>query len=123
MMKVTLDGQVLFEQTDIQIEPGSLSRDARERAVPGLDGLLSIDLGKRSRKIKQLGMLRAKSRSQLRDKINDISGFLDGRTHTLVIDDESFEHLRMDTLKVSNERVSGTGLVTDYEIVYTQLRF
>ena len=63
-MSIGLDGQMLFDKLDLKIETGSVSRDSVERAVSGLDGVLSIDLGGRSRKIKQKGVLRAASRAE-----------------------------------------------------------
>ncbi len=121
-MSATLDGQNLFDEQDLKIERGSVSRDSMERAVSGLDGVLSIDLGGRSRKIKQRGVLRAKSRSQMDDRISAISAYIDGDTHTLVISNgEEFDNVRMDAFKVTKEKTSGSGLCCDYEIVYTQL--
>ena len=58
-MSVTIDGQSLFDEHRLEIDAGSFSRDSIERRVPGLDGILSIDLGGRGRKIKQIGTLRA----------------------------------------------------------------
>jgi len=121
-MGITLDGQRLFDEQQVEIEVGSISRDSIERTMTGLDGVLSIDLGQRSRQIRQTGELRAKSRAQMNDRIGAISAFMDGDTHTLVGDGEKFEHLRMDVFKVSKERAGGSGIVIDYEIVYTQLR-
>jgi len=121
-MSVTLDGQVLFDEHRLEIELDSISRDLVERAVPGLDGVLSIDLGGRGRKIEQRGVLRAKSRSQLDSKISAISTYMDGDTHKLLTSNgEEFDNLRMDVFKVSKERTSSSGVVVDYEIVYTQL--
>jgi hypothetical protein len=121
-MNVTLDGQNLFDQQQLKVEPDSISRACVEKAVSGLDGLLSIDLGKRSRKIIQTGTLRAQSRSQMQDRINAISAYMDGDTYTLEIGgQQSFENLRMDVLKVTDERTTAAGLEVDYEIVYTQL--
>jgi len=121
-MSVTLDGQVLFDEHQLQIKLDSISRDLVERAVPGLDGVLSIDLGGRGRKIEQRGVLRAKSRSQLDSKISAISTYLDGNTHKLLTNSgEEFDNLRMDVFKVSKERASSSDVVVDYEIVYTQL--
>jgi len=121
-MGVTLDGQVLFDEHQLEIELDSTSRDLVERAVPGLDGVLSIDLGGRGRKIEQRGVLRAKSRSQMDSKISAISTYLDGDTHKLITKSgEEFDNLRMDVFKVSKERASSSGVAVDYEIVYTQL--
>ena len=122
-MSATLDGQSLFDEQQLEIELGSISRDSIERAVPGLDGVLSIDLGGRGRKIKQKGVLRAKSRSQMDDRISVISAYMDGDTHTLVTSGgKEFDNLRVDVFKVSKERASGGGVAIDYEIVYTQLK-
>jgi hypothetical protein len=121
-MSTTLDGQNLFDEQDLKIEQGSVSRDSIEQTVPGLDGILSIDMGERSRKIKQRGVIRAKSRSQMNDRVSAILSYIDGDTHTLVIrNGEEFENVRMDTFKVTEEKTSGSGLCCDYEIVYTQL--
>ncbi len=122
-MSATLDGQSLFDGQELEIQPGSFSRDSIERAVPGLDGVLSIDLGGRGREIKQRGVLRAKSRLQMNDRISAISAYMDGDTHILVTGSgEEFDNLRMDVFKVTSEETSGSGLCCNYEIVYTQLR-
>ena len=122
-MSVTLDGQPLFDEQQLEIEPGSSSRDSIERAMPGLDGVLSIDLGGRSRPIRQKGVLRVRSRAELNDKIGEISAFMDGDTHTLVTGSgEEFHDVRMDVFNTSNERTSGGGVSIDYEIIYTQLK-
>ena len=121
-MSATLDGQSLFDGQELEIQPESVRRDSIERAVPGLDGVLSIDLGGLGRKIKQRGVLLAKSRLQMNDRISAISAYMDGDTHILVTGSgEEFANLRMDVFKVTSERTSGGGLCCNYEIVYTQL--
>ena len=47
-MSATLDGQELFDRQQLQIEQESVHRDSVERTAAGLDGILSIDLGRRS---------------------------------------------------------------------------
>ncbi len=122
-MSVTLDGQSLFDEQKLKIERESIIRDSMERTVPGLDGVFSIDMGQRSRAIKQKGMLLAKSRLAMNERISAISAFIDGKSHILVAGDgEEVGNLRMDTFEVSKERPSGSGIVVDYEIVYTQLK-
>ena len=121
-MKATLDAQMLFDEQTLDISAGSFSRDSIERTVPGLNGVLSIDLGQRGRKIKQTGTLRAKSRARLDERISRIAEFMDGDTHTLTTGQgRKFANLRMDSFKTTAEKASGTGIVVDYEIVYTQL--
>jgi hypothetical protein len=119
---VNLDSVRLFEEAEEEIEVGSFARECLERAVAGLDGVMSIDLGGRGRKIRQKGEIRARSRAELNGKIEAISSFVDGDTHTLVTSQgEMFENLRVDSVSVKNERVSGSGVVADYEIIYRQL--
>lgn len=124
-MSVTLDGQELFGKSaagGFEIEQGSTSRQSIERAAPGLDGVLSIDMGGRSRKIVQKGTLRTKSKTQMNEKISAISAYMDGDTHTLVTDNsEELDDIRMDVFKVNKERTSGGSVAVDYEIIYTQL--
>ena len=122
-MGTTLDGQRLFDEQGLEIEPGSFSRDSIGRTAAGLDGVLSIDLGRRGRKIKQRGVLRAQSRVKLNERINVVASYMDGDTHALVtVSGECFSNLRMDTFKITGQRVNGSGLCCDYEIVYTQLK-
>lgn len=121
-MKVTLDNNILFDEQALEISAGSFSRDSIERTVPGLNGVLSIDLGLRGRKIRQTGTLRAKSRAQLDERISKIAAFMDGDTHTLTTGSgRELAYLRMDSFKAGAEHANGTGIVIDYEIVYTQL--
>jgi len=124
-MSTTLDGQILFDDSacgGLEIELSSIGRHSVERAVPGLDGVLSIDLGRRARTIKQTGVLRARSRSEMDNRISAISAYMDGNTHKLVTNSgKEFDNLRMDSFRVSKERVSGGGLLVDYQIAYTQL--
>ena len=121
-MSIILDSQRLFDEQNVKIEAGSLSRESIEKVIPGLDGVLSIDLGARGRQIKQRGALRAKSLLEMEDRINLISSHMDGNTHKLVTGDgEEFDNLRMDIFKITRKQVSGSGLCWDYEIIYKQL--
>lgn len=120
-MSVTLDGQNLFDG-QVDIEAGSPARDSIEKKLAGLDGILSIDLGARSRTIKQKGVLRAKSEKELITRLDAISAFIDGDTHTLLLQTgQQFENIRMDVFKVNEQRTSGTGIEVDYEIIYVEL--
>jgi len=121
-MKVTLDAQMLFDEQALEITADSLRRDSIEKTVPGLDGVLSIDLGLRGRKIRQTGTLRAKSRTQLDERISKITAFMDGNTHTLTTGSgQELTNLRMDSFKTGTEHADGSGIMVDYEIIYTQL--
>ncbi|UCC98682.1 MAG: hypothetical protein JSW66_02060 [Phycisphaerales bacterium] len=121
-MKTTLDEQALFDTQQLDIEVGSFSRDSIERTVCGLNGVLSIDLGQRSRKIRQKGTLRARSRVQMDERISKISACMDGRTHTLIAANGcEFSNVRMDSFVVGKEHADGACISIDYEILYTQL--
>ena len=122
-MSASLDGQALFDERQLKIEPESLVRDSIKRAAAGLDGVLSIDLGERCRRITQKGTLRAASMAELNNRIAAISAFVDGDTHVLAMSDgKEFGELRMDSLSTNSERTSSSGVSIDYEIVYTQLK-
>jgi len=121
-MSITLDGNALFDEQELRIEVGSPSRACIERAVCGLDGVLSIDLGERTRPIRQTGVLHTSSRAAMRARIASVSAFIDGDTHTLrTSDGQEYPNVRMDSLKQFNERMGGPGVVVEYEILYTQL--
>jgi hypothetical protein len=122
-MRTMLDGQTLFDEQLLEIEAGSAERAVKERAVAGLDGVVSIDLGGRTRKIKQKGQLRAVSSQQMQERIEQISSLMDGKEHILKTNEgRVFTNVRMDKFKVSERNKSGGGIVVDYEIEYTQLK-
>jgi hypothetical protein len=119
----TLDGKALFDERDLRITVGPIERPSIERSVAGLDGLASIDLGLRGRKIRQRGTLRAASRAQMDARVAAIESFLDGAEHSLrTADGRQYDHLRMDAFTPLGSQGEGTGLVVEYEIAYTQLR-
>lgn len=121
-MSTTLDGQPLFDEQELAVTAGSPSRASVERAFCGLDGVLSVDLGARARQIQQTGVLRAVSQAALRARVDAITAFLDGRTHTLrTAEGREYPNLRMDAFRRRHERTSGAGIVIEYEITYTQL--
>jgi hypothetical protein len=83
---------------------------------------MSIDLGGRGRKIRQKGEIRARSKAELNSKIEAVTSFVDGDTHTLTTTQgETLENVRVDSVSVKNERDSGGGLAVDYEVIYRQL--
>jgi hypothetical protein len=120
-MSVTLDNNTLFDEQGLQIEVGSLSRAQVERAICGLEGMLSIDLGARTREVRQKGVLRAVNRAAMQRRIDSIAVFLDGRTHTLTTAGREYRNVRMDSFRRFDEHTGGQGIVVEYEIVYTQL--
>lgn len=122
-MSTTLDGLSLFDQDDLRITCDSLQRAAIERSVAGLDGVLSIDLGRRHRRVRQRGVLRAASVARMKARVDAISALIDGRTHTLVTDQgHAYANLRVDAFTTLDTEIAGAGIAVEYEIVYTQLR-
>jgi len=121
-MSLTLDGNALFDEQGLRIEVGSPNRACIERAVCGLDGVLSIDLGGRTRSIRQTGVFHASSRAAMCARIASVSAFIDGGAHTLrTADGQEYPNVRMDRFKQLDERTGGPGIVVEYEILYTQL--
>ena len=101
---------------------GPWERTHVERTIPGLDGVLSIDLGRRSRRIRQRGTLRAVGRAEMTSRIDAIEAFSDGGTHTLVTaEGRSCANVRLDTFRELDRDVTGAGVAVAYEIIYTQL--
>ena len=121
-MSTTLDGEALFDEQDLRIEADSSQRASIERAVSGLDGTASIDLGRRCRKLRQHGTIRAVSRTQMNVRLLAIEAFVDGQTHTLTAcDGRTYSQVRMDTMQLLATRSAGPGISVEYEITYTQL--
>lgn len=121
-MSTTLDDKALFDEQDLKIQIDTWQRASVERSIPGLDGTVSIDLGCRTRTIRQRGILRAASQAMMHSRLNAIEAFVDGDTHTLVTaDGQTYANLRADTFTPLNQDTSGIGAVVEYEIVYTQL--
>jgi len=121
-MGASLDGQKLFDGYGLKVEQGGINLRSVERSVPGLDGVVSVSLGLAGREIKQAGTLRAASRSGLEVKRQAILGFMDGDSHTLIADGQSYADVRMDFFEVGPVLSGGGGVVCDYEIIYTQLK-
>jgi hypothetical protein len=121
-MDVRLDGEKVFDSQRVSVEAGPVGRASVELSAAGLDGVLSVDLGTRTRRIRQSGLLRAQSRTQLSEKAAAISAFADGRGHTLMVDGQRYGEARLDSFEVTAERVSGAGVEAEYEIIYTQLQ-
>ena len=122
-MKIMLDGENLFGEQELDMQVGSWKRDSVEKTVAGLDGVLSIDMGKRSRLIKQSGVLNAVSRERLDEKIAEISALMDGGSHTLAVSDgREFDNVRIDNFQARRRIFSGNGVCCEYQVVYTQLK-
>ena len=110
-MSTTLDGKALFDEQGLTIRVGAWRRAVVERAVSGLDGVVSIDLGRRDREIRQQGILRAASQAALQSRLEEIEGYAGGATHTLRMSDgRTFENLRIDPFEPRETDISGPGV-------------
>jgi len=120
-MKATLDGIIEFEQAKLDL--GSWQRDSIERAAAGVDGVVNIDLGKRTREIVQKGVMRAASRSALMAKVDFFRDMADGRYHTMeTAEGRRFEDMWIEKVMVSGTEYNGSGASCEVEIRYVQLR-
>jgi len=120
-MIVTFDGQMLFDGAQTHLAFGSLERAVVERSAAGLDGVLCIDAGRRGRRMTQRGTLHAAGHTQMAERIAAIESLIDGRTHTLACGQTVYEDVRVESFDVTSRRLSGAGVVVEYEMVYRRL--
>ena len=119
-MRAVIDGSFEIESVDLDV--GGWVRQTKEKAGPGTDGVISVDMGRRQRAIKQRGVLRAVSRETLESKTGQFEQLADGKSHTLSIaGGKSFERLRIDKVVAGDIGQSGAGSLREISIVYTQL--
>ena len=119
-MKATVDGLVLFEQ--LELKAGSWRREAVQRTAAGLDGIVSVDLGCRSRQLVGSGVIRAFSDLTLKARLDTIRLLMDGATHTLTTSDgRRLSNLRIDAVSAGKQTDSGSGVSCAFEIRFTQL--
>jgi hypothetical protein len=121
-VSTTLDGKALFDERELEMRIGPWERTRVERAVPGLDGVLSIDLGRRTRRIRQRGTLRATGETEMASRLGAIEALCDGDTHTLLTADGcAYANICVDALTQLGRDITGAGVAVTYEIIYTQL--
>ncbi len=118
-MQATFDSAVEFKA--LKIKAGSWDRAAIEKSAAGLDGVVSVDLGMRKRKIKVSGLVEAQSKSELSAKTARVEALLDGGMHTLEAG-AMYENVRVDSFAVVKEGVSGRGVSCEFEMELSQLR-
>lgn len=119
---IQFDGQSFFHNGRHIVQPLSWRRDSIDRGFGGLDGVVSVDLGLRKRKLKQRGFLSALSVPALMQLIDDISAYIDGQCHTLVDQHGvSYSNARMDHFSLVGPIAVGNQVQGEYEIIYTQL--
>ena len=104
------------------VEPMTWRRESVDSGFAGLNGVVSIDLGRRERKIKQRGCLRAVSVESMLQQIENISAYINGQAYTLVDQDGvSYANVRMDSFVLLEPISASNQASCEYEIMYTQL--
>jgi hypothetical protein len=120
-MWTKIDGTIKLEHEELQID--SWSRDGAERSAPGLDGVITVDNGMRSRRIIQQCIIRAASESSLQEVLDTVIGLIDGKEHVVTLENGvCYEHLRVDGVNSEKTRPNGAGVSCSVKIIYTQLR-
>ena len=121
-MVIKLDGKAMFDVGAHAVRPMSWRRETVERGFAGLNGVMSIDLGGRERKLKQRGALKADSVAALLKMIDEISCYIDGQIHELADQNSTcYTNVRMDSFTLLGSIEVGNQACCDYEIIYTQL--
>jgi len=122
-MKILLDGIDIFGGDISSLTVGSVERESIERSVAGLDGVVSIDMGQRDRKLVQKGTIGGLNAEQLQQQRAEIESFIDGTCRTLSANDgREFANVRMDSFKAKSFSASSTEAVMEYEIEHRQLK-
>lgn len=119
-MWAILNEQIFIDRQSIQ--PESWNHARAEKSGPGTDGVISIPLGRRSRRLFQAGTLRAQSRPALDNLVSRIeslagTGDISLRTER----GRTYRDLRIDTFQTGIALYAGTGFLCDFNIEYTQL--
>ena len=119
---ITFDDKKLFGPGEHELKPLSWRRESIERGFAGLDGVLSVDLGRRERKLKQQGRLSAVSTAALLKRTEEITNYIDGQAYKLVDQHGTvYEHVRMGGFTVLGSITSANQACCEYEISYTKL--
>lgn len=119
---IMFDSQAIFGAGRHLLQPGSWRRESTDRGFAGLDGMMSVDLGLRERKLKQRGFLSAASIAGLMQLMANISAYIDGQGYTLLDQHGiTYANVRMDSFRLLNPIAVGNQSQCEYEITYTQL--
>ncbi len=117
-----LDGENLFDSGPHTILPGSWRRATDRRAFAGLGGEIIIDMGLRSRLIRQQGRLQGESAQALIATISQIEARMDGLLHTLSDDyDTVYYPVVVEMFRPSAPIRHGRGFWCNYHMRYRQL--
>jgi hypothetical protein len=120
-MWTKIDEAIKLEHKELQID--SWIRDSAEKSAPGLDGVITVDHGMRSRRIIQQCIIRAASESSLQELLDMMIGLIDGKEHVLTLENGvCYEHLRVDGVSSEKTMSNGAGVSCGIKVIYTQLR-
>lgn len=93
-----------------------------EKSFAGIDGMISIDLGRRGRTLKQQGWLTAASKAALQQKCDEISAYIDGQAYELVDSNGTvYANVRMDSFQLLTELYTASPVRCEYEVAYAQM--
>jgi len=119
---ITFNDKKLFGTGEHKLKPLSWRRESTERGFAGLDGVVSVDLGRRERKLKQQGRLSAVSTAALLKRMEEITNYIDGQAYRLVDQYGTvYEQVRMDGFTILGSITSSNQACCEYEVIYTQL--
>jgi len=115
-------GEDLFGSGPHAFRLGPWQRAVQNRAFAGVHGELLLDLGIRSRKIRQTGRLQADSADALHALLSTIDGYCDGAEHALVDNHgRSYASVILEQLETTTPVQRGRGFYCDYKAEYRQL--
>jgi len=119
---IKFDNQQFFDHGQHIIEVMSWRRGNVQRGFAGLDGMVSMDLGRRERNLRQYGYLAASSIEALTALGEDIAAYIDGQVYEMIDQNgRCYSQVRMDSFTTSAELMAGNQARCKYEIIYTQL--
>ena len=119
---ITFDGKAIFGHGSHHLEAGSWRRERVDRGFCGLDGILSLDLGCRERRLIQRGELSSTSSGAIQAMAANISNYLDGSVYELTDGyGETYSNVRMDSFELTKPMCTGLPARCEYKIQYTQL--
>ena len=120
-MWTKIDETIKLEHEELRSD--SWVRGGVEKSSPGLDGMITIDHGMRSRRIIQWCIIRSASGSSLQEALDGVVDLIDGKEHSITFENgKSYECLRVDSVSSEKIRHSGSGVNCSVKVIYTQLR-
>lgn len=118
----SLDGQAVFDSGPHNITPGGWQRSIQRRGFAGVDGEAILDMGMRSRTIRQDGRLQAAAADDLDTLITNIETFVDGQLHALIDNhSQTFSRILIEQFETSTPIRKGRNYWCEYTVLYRQL--